>query len=1036
MKIVTVLSTEKQRVVDKVVNIADSKLTQCCWYNKSKFYITSDYSGTLSCWSPSESSVSSSRGGGKYTSNSPTSTSASIMHQAKRPGSEGSGVLPPYGSSSGSMRPCRLLYFFKVHTQQITGLAVHPLTNGVYTTSTDGHLKITDIETLSILFTVYIGAPVVIFYLRPWIRDFAFAGTKAEYSSVMVLSDNSIRVWGPLNCCSTITEFTSEIAGLHCFTPVSYSPRTQEETNPTSSSGTAVTVNRRFKELTLDVEEDEVEQSSDTESDYDDEILDLKKSTTSVQPSASTSAKNKNQGGGGSGAAGSNNADGSRSNGGGKTNKDGARKKGRNELRFTKNMTLNGHFVTRTEHDMKIWSSSGKLETILGEDVIFDGVRSWSISLKQQLIACLMDDRSVRFFALTKAPRSAPGMIKFHIPAGLYVETPRLASGGQWGGAVESELAEKSADLLHIIPASYFGSSDLPTSISFVDCVPDISENKRLKKNGSPGAGSAVGGGTLKRSVAPINTDNHPFEFTRESIVVGGSVGSLRWFDIYNEFRMIHTMEEISGTIESVVCNASRMQLFVHARNLNDRTKSQIACFTLPELDLTYYIPSINNMSSWSPSRYLPYVGVGTLSGLLRVYFLQPTGKESYRSQIDLDASEDEVYDNLLTAARTAAARTADELDGDKTLGRASGYAYEVTMCDGLIIDTRDIHTSNDLSGHTKAISAIEFCDELKCIATCSLDCTVKLWTLDKILLRTIRFDVPPRAISFPVFYQLGDLLVATGKALRVLSGDALAIKHLVNDACNLRSAWLSQVRPSAVTDGDMRRVRIAADVELLGRESPVHPLDQDSTDDDSMKRRAAPQSPRSGPPSPPLSARMLLSASGNREQVRIVATPILSLHPFAPSASDGPESLTLPTTSTLGTNDSFMPKRSNGVFNVRRPGNSDVPLKKMKRLAMELPPPKKRPSVSNQNVITARTRRSSVASVASTNTSSTHISDATDRDTDDPRDSVSSSISASSSRRSSVISAPPVPVPPTDAPRSAGVASMMMRHRVTFEST
>jgi WD40 repeat protein len=900
-----------------------------------------------------------------------------------------------------------------VHTQQITGLAVHPVTHGVYTTSTDGNLKITDIETLSVLFTVSIGTPIVIFYLRPWIRDYAFTRANAEYNSLMVLSDNSIRVWGPLHCCTTITEFTSDVVGLHCFTPVTYSPRSRERTSSVSYLE-AMIGNKQFNALTLDVEEDVKEESSDNESDYDDEILDFKKSNSASPVRAGSIAKIQNPGV----AAAEIDSNDRRNETKNqdeeavfKMNKKNHRRKGKNELKFTRNMTLNGYFVTRTEHYMKVWSSSGKLETSLAEDVVFDGVRSWGISLKQQLIACLMDDRSVRFFGLTKSTRNAPGMIKFSAPAGLYADAPRISAG--------SEMGKKTADLLHVIPASFFGSSDLPTCISFVDCVPRISGNKKSQKNVSPGGPRATFvSNSTKRSSDPIDFEHHPFEFTRESMVVGGSVGSLRWFDIFNEFRMIHTMEEISGVVESIVCSSSRMLLFVHARNLNDRNKSQIACFKLPGLELTYYIPSISNLSSWIPSKYLPYVGVGTLTGHLRVYFLQPTGDEPFRSIFGKAAEEDEAYKNVLNAARDAAARDAEVMDGDKALSRASGYSYEVTMCDGLVVDTRDQNTANELSGHVDAVTSIEFCDELKCIATCSLDCSVKLWTLDKILLRTIRFDLPVHCISFPVFYQPGDLLLATSKALQVLSEHATGIKNLVNHACNLRSRWLSQTRPSAVADSDLRRVRISSEVGLLGDDIPTSFEQQNSG--------------VSSTPSKQTDANFSVvslhahSSSSSDRQKHIVSSPTLSHHPFSRSAVDSTQPQT---TSRLNLEDGCGDlKGSIGTFNVRRPANCNAPLRKAKRLAMELPPPKKRPSVfkAYPTAFRGAHRGLSLGSEA-TDSCSFLPSDVAHQVPDD----VASAVSASgphSLARPSVVPAPPTVAPPS----SSAKASMLVRHRVT----
>ena len=421
-----------------------------------------------------------------------------------------------------------------------------------------------------------------------------------------------------------------------------------------------------------------------------------------------------------------------------------------------------------------------------------------------------------------------------------------------------------------------------------------------------------------------------------ESLVVGGSIGTFRWLDTVSNLREIATTDVASGVIEMLKYDANRLRLFAYASSLRDTSKGSIQIYALPSVSLIYSIEKLDRLSCWSISMRHPYVGIGTNDGYFRLFHLlelksnsKPQTMTESKAEIEgkeeggtknlqfasVGVSDKEISPHPVPSPPVEEHRREVENEGigdmensdlDTAFIPGAGAVFEVVLGDNINLNT--VETILPLSGntiHTKKLTCISFCESLACLATSSLDLTVKVWSLDKILLQSVKFDYPILSVCFSPFHEIGDIVITQQTTTLLLKSKVLELILLLDAAILLREDWLEAQRIDNVSDIDV------CILTLVG---------SDSTSSSAKSARVS-RLPDLSPANPPSSRESRRSSRDSTASSRPSSISSFSNHwTRAP---------------VVGL------KHTPIALNVRRPPHPEMSIYKSERLIKILPPPK-----------------------------------------------------------------------------------------------
>lgn len=729
----SVLRNDSRSIIAELTESSAAPLTKCCWYDKSKFYVTANSSGVLNCWSAGLQPL-------------PKNVKAKA---------DASGVC-----NAGGTQPttCVLRHSLRPHTKAITGLAIHPITELVYTTGMDGFLKITNLETLAEVFSISMRVPITNFTLM-------HGSFGTDYLCVLGLQSGLIRVWTATSCSEVVTTLNSRLVHVcahitpdhvkkerdktHITRRLRRPQNAFEESSDNEEDAVLATVDKDMTEYMDEermIEDDEDQERQDAESDV--ESLTSRPYTGQLSEVSGDAQL--------------------------QTEDEELYLEGQANLQFTRNLKESGFFVSQTTHNMRIWDSKGKLVSIIGEDAIVDGVRSFAISLKHKMMYCLMEDRSLRIYALDRSPQSGPHRDDSDVP-------------------------------LRIIPGLNFGVVDFPCCIVIVDCIPNKSGAKTADMHSSDTkqeAGERNSVDDLRHDLMAV--DNEETKVVHdESLVVGGSIGTFRWLDTAIGLREVAATEAATGSIGSLKYDASRNMLFAYASSMRDASAGTILAFSLPSITLLYVVDKLERVTYWNISMYHPYVGIGTSDGFLRLFHLLALKPKSKPLLVGINVGAPNIQP--FSSKPSSPQLNISDDDAQEDVIIAAGDVFEVVLGDNISVNDSDTILLQPSSAmHLGPVTCVSFCDSLDCIATSSVDMTVRIWSLDKILLQSVKFDYPVESIFFSPYHGIGDIVVTQQTCALLLNAKVLDLDVLINAAALLKEDWLQATIPENVTEEDV----------------------------------------------------------------------------------------------------------------------------------------------------------------------------------------------------------------------------------------
>lgn len=175
-----VLSIDKRRIVHRLERIHEANLTAITWYARSQFYLTACNGGMIKCWTSLSYEKRLARSAVPHTGQcpDPLNTVSGKAHNAH-----------PHFSHDTENVDFSCLHTFRLHSDAVTGVVLHPISGMAISASLDGFIRLLNLENFTEIYNINMNK-VGITALK--IFDYAPAGKKA-----IMFADihNHIRVW-------------------------------------------------------------------------------------------------------------------------------------------------------------------------------------------------------------------------------------------------------------------------------------------------------------------------------------------------------------------------------------------------------------------------------------------------------------------------------------------------------------------------------------------------------------------------------------------------------------------------------------------------------------------------------------------------------------------------------------------------------------------------------------------------------------------------------------------------------------------------
>jgi WD40 repeat protein len=101
-----------------------------------------------------------------------------------------------------------MLHAFKGHTKAVTGIQLHPVSGLAITTSLDGFVKILNLEAMTELYCVNVGAAIL------ELKVISLSAYGSHSGIMFSLADATIKLWRITSCCTFFSVCTSKISKL------------------------------------------------------------------------------------------------------------------------------------------------------------------------------------------------------------------------------------------------------------------------------------------------------------------------------------------------------------------------------------------------------------------------------------------------------------------------------------------------------------------------------------------------------------------------------------------------------------------------------------------------------------------------------------------------------------------------------------------------------------------------------------------------------------------------------------------------------
>lgn len=409
-----------------------------------------------------------------------------------------------YKGRSSKVEPSSLalLHTFNQNSRAVTGLILHPSVPGLMiSASIDGFIRVLNLEALDQLFEVNLRIPILNVKML----------NRLTYKGMLLLcSDGSVKLWKIVSCCKFFGLAPSEITLVTDVFNFHFEDESGQPRNWFVDS-------RRAQEC------------------LEQELLDQATSTSSLAQSSTMLKGNEIP-------------------------------DSESSLPEPQNIKhgICQAFISFSNQDFRLLSPTGSVLCHLEPEDAIQGIRSFTISLYQELLFCLIDEEAT--------------VVKIYDIGNF--KCPLIAT-----------------KLFRL------GDQDQSSSMCLVDSVPYDGNCQRRKP------------------IDALNTRGHlSMGDIDEVLIIGMYSGVLVFLDTLNDYdTKLIIQAHIGGPIDSMVYRNRNKELFTLGVDIDGRY-STIKIWKLPEMKNTHVLGHIALLSYWLPSPSMGYIAIGAVDGALKLY--------------------------------------------------------------------------------------------------------------------------------------------------------------------------------------------------------------------------------------------------------------------------------------------------------------------------------------------------------------------------------------------------------------------------------
>jgi len=739
-----VLSLQRKNVKHSLKNVHDLPITCVCWYGRSQFFMTGCMGGLIKCWTSFH-----------YQSGK----TAHADHRGREKRSD-----PDYAALS-------LLHTFTVHTAAVAGIVLHPTSGMAISASMDGIIRVLNLEMFTEIYSINLhgrGISRLTTIVLPPAPNSAGERVPGAPPGKGILfthaDDNSICLWRVTSCAGFFGISSSDVISLRRFenmhAPVLFTPL---YSNPHIDCRVAKDGDKPFLAQLTDL--DEIEKDKQRQLTYEKYLVKQKEMAERKLKEAKETDLLKRTMGKVAGAFASFTTTfkvdtfvlNRKLNEGALDDmvpKDKAEEEAvgtpSKAAKAAKTATItstpvsnaaavngaklqgpfrdNVYVGSLAERDLRLFTGKGRTITSVDPDIVVQGIVCYTVSVYQHLVFALLEAGDIVVFCARSG--SVPGEWSTH-----------LRTMPHWrNGSVNVEHEDVvTMTLINIMPSSTL--------------KPPSDHNARYNKD-------------MRGQPIPVGVD--------ELVVMGCRSGVLLFLDTMNECRIVKVLQAHQQQVDQVEYRHVRRELFTLGKVGKDTSAgstcdSVIRVWSLPSLRCICEVKALANVSpmvtypnAFAISDHLPFFAVGCIDGDVRVFVVMPPSNKAQ------DATKQK-----LGKVGTATSQYTEKdfgfglAEGPAEIGLPSAGSRSVAanyrVAAGLDVGEvgfgfMEVVLRNG-NNHESTVTAISFCDELQLYASADSSKVVKIWTCEKQIIRTIKYNMPTVCLLFNSATAVGDCI-------------------------------------------------------------------------------------------------------------------------------------------------------------------------------------------------------------------------------------------------------------------------------------
>ena len=188
-------------------------------------------------------------------------------------------------------------------------------------------------------------------------------------------------------------------------------------------------------------------------------------------------------------------------------------------------------------------------------------------------------------------------------------------------------------------------------------------------------------------------------------------------------------------------CHGKDLFVISNEKSATALGRRTLRVYSLPSLECTYVLKNILTFSSFEVSLSLPYIGMGYDDGNVKLFELMRKGGTG------ADTVENDFDDMISRKNSMLMLETDAEVGGGGEKGMTTQLVRK-SSCDNIAEGVIREITRCGIS-HTDRVTSISFNDKLKLYVTSSLDCTVRVWNFKKQEISVLNFKTPSICVLF-----------------------------------------------------------------------------------------------------------------------------------------------------------------------------------------------------------------------------------------------------------------------------------------------